>query len=158
MKSPIFFKDTAAEAMLTPGEKYFTAYYDAYVRKQAYDVPCAHALDNLKLGMSVLLHGYYGPRLIEVYEYFKSKSFTVKIIVADCPADIEFNRLFERNAERDKDKVLDFESFLSFRQKELEKHAKILSKFEGYCSINTGKDLDQNEKMSLDYIHSSSEA
>ena len=60
-------KDIVSDALLPKGERYFSPYYDAYVKDQSYEVLYALARSNLAIGKNIIIDELCSVRILLIY-------------------------------------------------------------------------------------------
>ncbi|MCH9632249.1 MAG: hypothetical protein S4CHLAM6_05800 [Chlamydiae bacterium] len=143
-------KDLVNDALLGD-QKYFSDYYNTYVRFQGYDVILNLAYANLETSSKlVVLDAQFAGKLNNegIKKFLDDPSFEKRIIYFHCSSQENKERLLARGESRNLDQLKNFEQHFSQTTKLYEEELKELN----YLSINTEDDLEKNLELILDYI------
>lgn len=152
-------KDTISAALMPNGVDLASPEYKA-IKDRVYDVMLRLVDLNVQQKNSVILEGYFGPKLTSplLKNYLMSKNFETKVLYFHCSGAKQKERLMARASTdpeakiRDKDK-LDPEKFDKYRLEHVTQHMTELSQVP-HLLIDTEKeeDLDKNIEKIIQFI------
>uniref|UniRef100_A0A7S3R5U3 Uncharacterized protein n=1 Tax=Dunaliella tertiolecta TaxID=3047 RepID=A0A7S3R5U3_DUNTE len=134
--SVIMDKDVVNEALLGTEHAMFSEYYDRHVRIQSYRVLFKLAQAQFAAAgksIVVILDGQFGDKLSADYIQHGLQSLPVSplLVYFTCPADVQFSRMQERGADRDRDKYGQLDQL---RQKWVMEHELEVQRWDADCA------------------------
>lgn len=152
-KSVLLKKNTLTDALLD-GKNHTT---DAYqlVKKNMYAALNQMAVDQLKDGNTVILHGMYGDKLSQpgTIEYIMpaSDAYDVRIIYLHCSGEKHQAIIAARGSDRDNDKK--GEKYNPYRVEHIRNHLRELSKVSNVLLVDIEKNnFAENMQIILNYV------
>lgn len=155
-----FEKDLISDSILG-GLDHTTPEYQI-IKDRIYRTLAGLAIDNLENGnTTAILQAYYGDKLTKTgtVEYITSEDYEVKIVYAHCSAGKQIQRLKERGATRDGDKIGSDangnDKFPPYRLVHIKNHLRELSQVSNFLILDTEDDaiLEVNVDKIIEYIN-----